>query len=275
MALSQALDLYRSSNDEDQLRAAVSIIKIAAEPTDIAALDYRKGLPEWMNEGLVSVIRTKGGDKSVFPFVEAYYEEFIRGQKKFEHLTCVRAFEQIGDQRAIPYLREIFGSTERKRDAAQAIGRLMLDRQINRQDMVNESINQNILAIADPNQPEEKRAAAWKELLQTSEKSFERVMVYSRVRTALEETDSEWDEDDDAGCRFISGFGDVAAVRLLKDSVGCSLPLRYRIAHLLKLLPPGSQQLIEAAANDPSADDDRRRTAQLALKLRADFQSPP
>ena len=274
MALSQALELYRSSSDEDQLRAAVSTIKGAAEPKDIAALKYRKGLPEWMNEGLVSVIRTKGGDASAFPFVEAYYEEFIRGRKKFEHLTCVGAFEQIGDRRAIPYLREIFSSTERKRDAAEAIGGLMLDRKFNRPELVDESMNQNILAISDPNQPEDKRARAWNELLQTPEKSFDRVMVYSRVRTALEEPDSEWDEDDDAGCRFISGFGDVAAVRLLKQSVDCSLPERYRIAHLLKLLPRESQQLIEVAANDPNADEDRRRTAQLALKLREDFQSP-
>lgn len=38
-----------------------------------------------MNERLVSVIQTKGGDESVFPFVEAYYKEFVGGNHPVIH----------------------------------------------------------------------------------------------------------------------------------------------------------------------------------------------
>jgi hypothetical protein len=265
MALQQALEVYRSSRNKDQLRTAVSVIHDMAEPKDIAAIEYRTGLPDWMNESLVSVIRTKGGDESVFPFVEAYYKEFVRGNTKHNHFTCVQAFEQIGDRRAIPYLREIFDSTERKNDAAQALGRLLLDRQIKRERIVDDSMDRNIRAIAEPNQPEEMRAAAWTELLKTPEKSFDRVMVYSAVRNALEDANSEWDESAAVHCRFISGFGDVAAARLLRESDGCSLHQRYRIANLLKLLLPGSHELIRKTANDETTDEDRRLTAKLTL----------
>lgn len=267
MALPQAIEVYRSSSDDDQLRAAVAVIQDMAEPKDIAALEYRKGLPDWMNESLVSVIRTRGGDESVFPFVEAYYKEFVRGKKKSNHLTCVAAFEETGDRRAIPYLREIFDSAERKHDAAEALGRLLLDRQIKRERIVDDSMDKHIRAISEPNQPEDKRAAAWEELLKTPEKSFERVMVNSSVRNVLEHSNSEWDEDDTDRCSFISGFGDVAAARLLSESDGCSLHKRYRIAHLLTMLLPGSRELIQDTADDKVADEDRRRTAQLALCL--------
>ena len=76
-----------------------------------------------------------------------------------------------------------------------------------------------------------------------------------------------WDEDDAARCSFISVFGDIAAARLLKESDGCSLHERYLIAHLLTLLLPGSRELIQKTADDEAADEDRRRTAQLALTL--------
>ena len=81
----------------------------------------------------------------------------------------------------------------------------------------------------------------------------------------MEDVNSEWDEDDADRCRFISGFGDIAAARLLRESDGCSLHQRYRIAHLLKLLLPSSYDLIRKTANDETADEDRRRTAKLAL----------
>lgn len=92
-------------------------------------------------------------------------------------------------------------------------------------------------------------------------------MIYSAVRRALNDSDSEWDEDDAARCSFISVFGDTAAARLLKESDGCSLHERYRIAHLLTLLLPGSRELIQKTADDVASDEDRRRTAKLALTL--------
>lgn len=268
MALPQALALYRTSKDiRGQLGSAISVINDLAEPKDIAALEYRKGLPDWMNERLVSVIRTKGGDESVFPFVEAYYNEFVKGRKKQNHLTCVRAFERIGDGRAIPYLREIFKTTERKRDASDALGNLLLDRRIKRPRFTDNSMDLNIRAISRPETPEEERMAAWKELLKTPEKSFERVMIYSPLRSAISEAHSEWKEDDAVRLSFISGFGDLAAKRLLDESDGCSLHQRYRFAHILTLLLPGSRELIQKTAEDNSVDGDRQKTAQLALKL--------
>lgn len=268
MALPQALEVYRSSSDvEDQLGAAISVIHDMAESKDIAALEYRKGLPAWMNERLVSVIWTRGGDETVFPFVEAYYKEVVQSGKKHDHSICVRAFERIGDRRAIPYLRDIFKSSERKRDVANALGRLLLDRQVKRKRLVDSEMDLNFRAITEPKQPESKRTAAWKELLKTPAESFDHVMIYSAVRRALNDSNSEWGEDDAARCRFISGFGDVAAARLLKESDGCSLHERYRIAHLLTLLLPGSRELIRRTADDETTDEHRRRTALLALTL--------
>ncbi len=132
----------------------------------------------------------------------------------------------------------------------------------------DDSIRQNIQAISEPNQPEDKRVAAWKEVLKTPEKSFDLVMVYSAVGSLLEDSRSEWDEDDAARWLCIAGFGDVAAARLLRGSGGCSFLKRYRIAHLLTLLLPGSRELIQKTADDETIDADRHQTALLALTLK-------
>jgi len=268
MELPKAISIYQTSTDiKGELASAVSLLIDLADPKDIAELRYRLGLPSWMNERLVSVIRFKGGDKSVYPFVEAYYQEFARGRKAHNHLTCVAAFERIGDRRAIPHLREILKTTERKHDASHAIGNLLLDRRVKRDRYVNNQIDVHVQTIARTDSTDESRAAAWEVLLSDRDASVKRMLEFGPLRSAIEDSRPDWSEEDRANVAFISRFGDVAALHLLKASDGCSLERRYRIAQVLEILLPDSRPVIQAASEDESADEDRRHTARLALKI--------
>jgi hypothetical protein len=275
MELTKAVAIYQTSTDIDgELTSAISTLGDLAEPQDIASLEYRRELPSWMNERLVSVIRTKGGDKSVYPFVESYYEEFVRGKKAHNHLTCVAAFERIGDRRAIRLLKEILKTTERKRDAALAIGNLLLDRQIKRERYVTNPIDELVQEIIRADSTDESRAAAWEALLSDRDASVKRMLEYGPLRDAIENTRPSWSEKDRANVAFISRFGELAARHLLQASDGCSLERRYSIARILEISLPDSRAVIQAASEDESADEDRRHTAMLALKMHKNRSRP-
>jgi hypothetical protein len=87
------------------------------------------------------------------------------------------------------------------------------------------------------------------------------------LRDAIENTRPNWSEKDRANLAFISRFGDVTARHLLKASYVCSLERRYSIARVLEILLPDSRAVIQAASEDETADEDRRHTARLALKI--------
>ena len=66
LELPNAISIYQTSTDTGgMLQAEVSALKDLAEPNDIASLKCRNGLPQWMNESLVSVIRFKSRVSSV------------------------------------------------------------------------------------------------------------------------------------------------------------------------------------------------------------------
>ena len=264
--LAKAIEIYRASKDtQDNLTAAIGVLREQAAPSIIAKLKYRQGLPKWMNEALVSAIRARGGDKSNFAFVEKFYHEFVKGKKAQQHLTCVAAFEKIGDPRAIPYLREIVKSTERKPDAAHAIGSLLLDKAVPRKP-VDTSTDEYVRTVMRAGKKEIK-AAAWKGLLKDHEKSIQRMLKYGPLRETIASFDRDWSPEDRARMAFIGRFGDVATKHLLHASSDCSLERRYQIARLLEIMLPDSKQLIEAVASNPAANDDTKRTAQLAIEL--------
>ena len=273
--LPKAVHIYRWSRDfRGELASAIIVLSDLADPKDIAELRYRRGLPSWMNERLVSVIRFKGGDKSVYPFVEAYYQELVRGQKAHNHLTCVAAFERIGDRRALPHLKEILKTTERKRDASHAIGNLLLDRRIKRDRYVNNPIDEHVQTIARADSTDESRAAAWEALLSDPDASVKRMLQRGPLRSSIENSRLDWSREDRANLALVSRFGDVAARHLLEASDGCSLERRYRIARVLEILLPDSHPVIQAASEDESVDEDRRHTATLALKIHENRSQP-
>lgn len=88
------------------------------------------------------------------------------------------------------------------------------------------------------------------------------------LRSAIENSRPDWTEEDRANVAFVSRFGDVAARHLLKASDGCSLERRYCIARVLEILLPDSRPVIQAASEGEPADEDRRHTARLALKIK-------
>jgi hypothetical protein len=265
--LVRAIAIYQTPTDtRGSLTSAVSTIEELADWKDIAKLTYRKKLPKWMNERLVSVIRSKGGDQSVFPFVESYYLEFLQGRSEDNFLTCVAAFERIGDGRALPYLREIFKNTDRKNDAASAIGFLMLDR-AERRSYVDNPTDKHVHTITNPNSSPKELREAWKMLLENRGTAVKRMVKNGPLRSAIEHAPLDWSVDDREKYLFVARFGDVAALRLLEASEGASLEYRYQIARLLEILLPDSRSVIQAASSDQSADTDRRLTAALALQI--------
>lgn len=265
--LVRALAAYANSTDlRTELPAAIECIQKLATVKDLAKLTYRPGLPKWMNERLLDLIRKQGGDASVFPFVAAFYQEHVRGKRSHNHATCVGALEQTGDARAIPMLREILQTTERKSDAATAIGTLQLRRALPR------PRHDNPYAVAlkkvrEPDESAEVRKAAWEILLANPEAALARALhpyFLDRMPTSRFALTA----DNRERFAFLARFGDAAAKKLLQRSEGCSLHERYLLADLLGLLLPGSRELIENNATNKALDADRQATARLALKRR-------
>lgn len=258
----------------EELRTAINVLSNHAEPTDIAELTYKKGLGHGVNQRLVKVIAEKGGDESVYPFVEAYYLEFIQGQKADNDLTCVSAFEEIGDQRAIPYLREIVKKSERKEDAAHAIGNIIFDKRIKKKIDYHklEKLDENIRTLfRDPAYITEKeRTQALDVLLKDPGESIERMFQRGDLQSIIDSPDSQRYMMDRQVFSILNRFGDLPTLLILEKSDGCSLEKRYKIAEILAVLLPESRPLIEAAALDKTADIDRRATARLALKMYQD-----
>jgi len=265
--LAKAISLYHTSEDiEGDVQSAIAVLQEIAKPEDIATLKYRRNLPAWMNEHLVSVIRFQGGGKSVYPFVEAYYQEHVQGKKAHNHLTCVKAFVQTGERRAIPYLREIFETTERKEDASEAIGQLLLKRRVI-QKQNNSLIDKQIAILFRKDSLKEPHSVAWEILLADQDASVRRLLhSYSLSRIIGHSQTPPWSAKDRVRFAVLARFGDVATRQLLQASNGCSLQRRYGIANLLEQMLSASRSLIVATAQDESADEDRRRTAQLALE---------
>ena len=261
--LPRAIAAYQKSDDiRGELPSAISVLTDLATPKDIAKLEYRKGLPNWMNESLTSIIRRRGGDESQFPFVKAYYLEHIRGKGAHNHLTCVAAFERIGDQRAIPYLREVFSTTERKRDAAIALGSLLLPKTVSRK-YTESPLERHVRLVFDDKVSKAEKEAAWAIILADPEAAWRRVTGY----IAYDESATFQRELDNNHRDFITRFGDIAVQSFLVSSEGCSLKARYEIAKRLAVTLPASRKIIEAEADNSKSDPDRRKTAQLALKM--------
>lgn len=273
--IARAQTVYQNTKaQEEELQAAINVLFKYAEPTDIVKLASRKGLPQRMNQRLVRAIAEKGGDESAYPFVEAYYLEFIQGQKADNDLTCVSAFEEIGDQRAIPYLREIVKNSERKEDAAHAIGNIIFDKRSKRKIDYNklQMLDENIHTIfRDPTYITEKeRTKALDVLLKDPAESIERMFQHGALHSIIDAPDSQTYIMDRQVFSILNRFGDLPTRLILEKSEGCSLEKRYKIAEILAVLLPESRPLIEAATLDKTADYDRRATAQLALKMYKD-----
>lgn len=273
--LARAQNVYQNSKaQEEELQAAINVLFKYAEPTDIVKLTYRKGLPQRMNQRLVRAIAEKGGDESAYPFVEAYYLEFIQGQKADNDLTCVSAFEEIGDQRAIPYLREIVKNSERKEDAAHAIGNIIFDKRIKKKIDYHkmEKLDENIRTLfRDPAYITEKeRTQALNVLLKDPGETIERMFQRGDLQSIIDSPDSQRYMMDRQVFSILNRFGDLPTRLILEKSDGCSLEKRYKIAEILAVLLPESRPLIEAATLDETADYDRRATARLALKMYQD-----
>ncbi len=265
-SLSEAMAIYHDANfSHQELQAAVGVLRELAGPQDIAALDYRPGLEQWMNESLVSVIRFRGGSSEAFPFVESYFLEFIKGKRKHNHLTCVDAFAQIGDARAIPYLLDVLLHTDRKQDAAEAIGRIMHPQHIKRSKIDN-PLDSAIQTITRTTATEEETDRAWKLLLADRPGAVDRMLNYGPLHAAIEGTRPGELKIDPVDFAYLKNFGDVAAAALLESCDECSLEKRYLVAQLLRVLLPESAKAISACAADETVDSDRRMTAQLALE---------
>ena len=265
----------------EELQTAINVLSNHAEPTDIAKLTYKKGLGHGVNQRLVKVIAEKGGDESAYPFVEGYYLEFVQGRKADFHSTCISAFIEIGDQRAIPYLREIVKNSDQNKgagyafnSAAHAIGQIIFDKRIKRKidNHKLEKLDENIHTIfRDPTYITEKeRIKALDVLLKDPAESIERMFQRGDLHSIIDAPNSQAYIMDRQVFSILNRFGDLPTRLILEKSDGYSLEKRYQIAEILAVLLPESRPLIEAAALDKTADYDRRATAQLALKMYKD-----
>ena len=262
-SVKDAIEAYNSPDTgKDELSAAVTVLYQKATPQQIAELRYRPGLQPWMNERLVSVIRQRGGHKSAWPFVKSFHDEFVKGKKSHNHLTCVEAFVQLENPDAIPLLRSIVDVTERKRDAAHAIGRLMHPNRKRRprgEDPYVEAIRE----IVDRH-PGEPNKEAWGFLLKDPARGFGKMLSYGPLRDAI--VNASEAPVQRKVISLVQPFGRSAAQPLLDKSNGCSLEQRYVIAALLSELS-GADDVIQQAIEQPNGDDDQLKTAQLALRL--------
>lgn len=267
MSLETAFLVYGDEKSSDEhVAAAVSVIGDLADASQVAALPYRAGLEQWMNEQLVEVIRRRGGDPDAFEFVESFYREFVKGNRKHNHLTCVKAFEEIGDPRAIPYLREILSETERKRDAAHAIGKLLLPEHW-RPTAAERRFEEAIVAVQRHSEESAAVRDAWTLLLSRPEESFEKMLKYGQLRAFLGSASLATQALEPQDHLYIRRFGNVAVDKLLDAGNDDSLEGRYLRARLLGILLPDAEMELSRYASATGGNPERRLTAQLALKL--------
>ena len=267
-----AIEDYNNSKSASAAAAAAYVLGRIGEPADLEKLNYRKNLEAETNEALLSVIRSKGGTPELFGFVEQYFLDHVRGRKEFQYLTVVRAFEEVGDRRALPYLREILDLTERKQDAAAAIGKLMLDRSVRRQrDDPDRQLQECLFDLDQRELNDEEREQAIQTLLQQPERTMQLAVKRGHLFGLLtDESGTVWRHQDEKRLTWLRLFGDVAARQLLAETRGRTLEARYTVAKLLGLLPPETSTLLQKTALDRSRDEDERRTAVLALGQRKD-----
>jgi HEAT repeat protein len=275
LQLPAAIETYNTSKNKEQLSAAVQSLKFFDDPNVIKQLKFRTGLDKWANESVLSLLRGRNGQRHAYPFIESFYHEFVKGKKANHHSYCVTAFEAAGDQRAIPHLMEILKTTERKDDAAHAIGNLMHDRRIYRSPRRLEyKLAGFIDDVQYPATPAVERDEALKMLLQTPEASMKGMLKRGRIKDLLSGDSSiVWQQEDEKRLRHLSQFGDTAVKHLLDASRECSLSARYQLKHLFKMAQAGSRVALRESAGNKSADIDQRRTAILTLGAMRDEKS--
>lgn len=272
--LDAAIKAYETGEREVAQNAS-NVLQNLATPDDIATLKYRSGLPHWCNEQLVFVIRLHGGPPEAFDFVERYYHEFVRGKPKFQYMTCIAAFTVIGDKRALPHLREILTNTERKSDAAQAIGTLQLGlrRSPSAPIIKSDNLHSSISRLMNGDSNNARREADWKLVLTDPEVTMQSIMQ-REIRWSIGlNNNGAMSARDLRRFAFLTRFGELPARSLLEASRGCSLPERYQFAQILSLLSVNTLPLIRSSAFDADADESERRTALLALGIVKDDAS--
>jgi hypothetical protein len=116
-----AIEVYQTASDSTEISVAAQVIERNATPAVFTKLHYRKGLGKHVGESLTMLVRSQGGGPEAFDFVAQFYLEHVKGQRAVEHTTCAKAFEKLGDPRALPYLREMLDTCERTTDVAEAI----------------------------------------------------------------------------------------------------------------------------------------------------------
>lgn len=272
MPREEAIATYQSSDDKERIQSAVLSLLALGDSAVITELNYREGLEEWTNNRLLSLVTRQRGFREAFPFVESFYDEFVKDSRQGSPYECIHAFEATGDPRAIPPLKEIVRTHERKTDAAHAIGALMLEQY--QPYSYDEAQAELINLIHKLDRPAKIDAAAWEQLLEDPESSLTLIMRFSRIRDLVsDQSPAEWQTQDRERFQYLKPFGTLAARQLLAQSRNASLQVRYNIAHLLSALPPEIYDLLRETAGDPDANDETRRASIQALGLAGDADS--
>ena len=256
----------RRYNTSDDPGSAAGVISDLATPTELGELSYRKSLKRWENESIVRAIASRG-DKSAYGFVESFYHEFVKGVPDLNHDSCVKAFQQVGDPKASPLLREIVSSTKQIGSVATALGYLSLNRTLPAQRYQEHPLDQWLQVAVDRNRSAEERRDAVTKLLADRPAAAQRLVHHSPLRHELAEPEAKWRHGYGEKYGVLAPLGDAVVQELLGASDDCSLQQRYYIANLLQVFLPASNDRIESVAAKETVNSDRRLTAKLAIQL--------
>lgn len=279
--LETAITTINTTDDKDYLSTATTTILALGQPSDLARITYRRvdQLPhfpwgETLGSRLLKLCRERATPPEAWPFVEAYYLAELKNATNYNS-DCVRAFETMGNPRAIPYLKHIVRHELPKEDAAIALGSLQL--KVKRSFAPPNELTRKAGKLLHYGVPNTEFNSILEELLAGRTAFLD--MLFRRngpVRRMLKNNQTYILYPGDVrSSSYLPRLGTPAARRFLEVSRDCRLAQRYQLARILSQLDPECHTLLRSAAREAKGNLSQRRTALLALGIARDRSAIP
>ncbi|MBI4751071.1 MAG: hypothetical protein HY774_21545 [Acidobacteria bacterium] len=115
------------TRDERARRELVSIVRVFGDPTLLLWLKFNPEMDPWMETALLDCIPNGTSDPRLFNWVETQFQNADLNRRRELLIPYLRAFQKLGDRRALPYLYSMLEMGQHQEDIAKVIGEILLD----------------------------------------------------------------------------------------------------------------------------------------------------
>lgn len=120
------------TRDDHARRELVSITRAFGDPTLLLLLKFNPRLEPWMETHLLDLIPKGASDPRLFNWVETQFQNADLKRRRELLIPYLRAFQKLGDRRALPYLYSMLDMGQHQEDIAKVIGEIVLDKTLPR-----------------------------------------------------------------------------------------------------------------------------------------------